>query len=196
MTVLSIVCITYNHQKYIRETIQGFLEQRIDFPIQILVGDDCSTDGTSKILQEISNEYPGRIELHIRSKNLGSTANLLDLFQRVKGKYIAYCEGDDFWKNSNKLQMQVDFLEANHEYGMVWTDIDMLDADLEVHESIYHNKLLKKYAEHDDVLINRPFLAVPTWVFRSKYIKNYINEFSLKNYNDGTFFAFRDFKGC
>lgn len=188
MTVVSIVCITYNHEACIGKAVQGFLDQNVDFPVQILIGDDCSTDGTSKILDEIRNENPGKIELYVRSKNIGSTANLLDLFTKVRGRYVAYCEGDDYWINSNKLQMQVDFLEKNQEFGLVWTDIDMLYGNNEIKKSIFYSKTLKSYSTHDEILVNRPFLGVPTWVFRHKYINNYIIKFSTKNYIDGTFF--------
>ena len=116
--VVSICCITYNHSKFIRDCIQGFLIQKTSFPIEILIFDDASTDNTANILQEftLNNE---NIILFLQSENQWkkNKFGIKDwLLPNAKGKYIAFCEGDDYWTDPHKLQKQVDFLESNSTY--------------------------------------------------------------------------------
>lgn len=114
--MVSVIVLTYNHEKYIRQALDSILMQKVDFKYEILVGDDCSTDGTSSILLEYQNKYPDIFCIRLRQKNIGATKNLYELLASAQGKYIAYLEGDDYWSISNKLQQQVKFLEKNLEY--------------------------------------------------------------------------------
>lgn len=114
--IVSVCCITYNHEKYIADAIESFLMQKTEFQYEILIGDDCSTDDTRRIIEMYCEKYPGRIRLISPSKNLGGIRNQIALMNRANGKYIAMCDGDDFWTNPFKLQKQVDFLEANPDY--------------------------------------------------------------------------------
>lgn len=115
--VVSVIVLTYNHKKYIKQALDSILAQKTDYLYEILVGDDASSDGTSAIVQTYAQKYPRVVRVFIRESNLGATNNLYNLFQYAKGKYIANCEGDDFWCDSNKLQRQVDFLEAHPDYS-------------------------------------------------------------------------------
>lgn len=126
--VVSIICLTYNHAPYIRECLDGFLMQETDFPIEIIIHDDASTDGTTDIVKEYAAKYPDIIKPIIQKENQYSKHHnfgfiMENCFSSAKGKYIAYCEGDDFWIDSKKLQKQVDFLNGNQDYGLVHTDI-------------------------------------------------------------------------
>lgn len=119
--VVSVCCITYNHASYIRQCLDGFLMQKTTFPIEILIHDDASTDGTQDIIREYETKYPGTIKPIYQKENqyskgikISSTYN----FPRAQGKYIALCEGDDYWTASDKLQKQVDFLENHSDYVM------------------------------------------------------------------------------
>ncbi|WEK21280.1 MAG: glycosyltransferase [Candidatus Pedobacter colombiensis] len=114
--IVSVCCITYNHEKYIAAAIESFLMQETEFRYEILIGDDCSTDNTRKIIEMYCERYPGRIRLISPSRNLGGIRNQIALVNRANGKYIAMCDGDDFWTDPFKLQKQVDFLEANPDY--------------------------------------------------------------------------------
>lgn len=114
--IVSVCCITYNHEKYIAAAIESFLMQETEFRYEILIGDDCSTDNTRKIIEMYCERYPGRIRLISPSRNLGGIRNQIALINRANGKYIAMCDGDDFWTNPFKLQKQVEFLEANPDY--------------------------------------------------------------------------------
>lgn len=114
--MLSIVVITYNHEKYVRGCIESILQQEVNFKYEILIGDDCSKDQTVKIIQELIDENPGIIKLLTHEKNVGAARNIYDLFMLTKGKYITRLEGDDYWEKTDQLQFSIDFLENNPEY--------------------------------------------------------------------------------
>lgn len=118
--LVSICCQTYNHVSYIRECIEGFLSQQIDFPIEILIHDDASIDGTADIIREYENKYPGLIHPIYQTENQYSKGVRIPPinYKRARGKYIAFCEGDDYWTEPLKLQWQVDFMEANPDYTL------------------------------------------------------------------------------
>ena len=122
--LVSVRCITYNHENYIAQALDGFLMQRTRFPFEVIVHDDASTDKTADIIREYEKKYPHIIKPIYQTENQyskrdGSIGRIMNV--ACKGKYIAFCEGDDYWIDENKLQMQVDFLEKNPEYGMCYT---------------------------------------------------------------------------
>lgn len=120
--LVSICSITYNHAPYIRQCLDGFLMQKTNFKYEIIIHDDASTDGTTEIIKEYAEKYPDLITPIFQSENQYSKGvrgfYARFVFPRAKGKYIALCEGDDYWTDPLKLQKQVDFLEANPEYVM------------------------------------------------------------------------------
>lgn len=113
---VSVIVLTYNHGKYIRRAIESALMQRTDFHYEILVGDDASTDATPHILQEYAEKYPEKFRLFLREKNLGASRNGYELAVNARGKYIANLDGDDFWTDEEKLQIQSDFLDSHPQY--------------------------------------------------------------------------------
>lgn len=125
--LVSIVVTTYNHQDYIKQCLDSILEQQTNFPIEIILGEDESSDGTRKICQDYADRFPDIIKLFLRSRkdviyiNGRPTGryNFIESLKSAKGKYIALCEGDDYWIDPNKLQKQVDFLESNNDYFFV-----------------------------------------------------------------------------
>ena len=122
LPLVSICSITYNHAPYIRQCLDGFLMQETNFKYEIIIHDDASTDGTTEIIKEYAEKYPDLITPIFQSENQYSKGlrgfYARFVFPRAKGKYIALCEGDDYWTDPLKLQKQVDFLEANPEYVM------------------------------------------------------------------------------
>lgn len=121
--LLSIHCITYNQASYIRGCLEGFVMQKTNFAFEAIVHDDCSTDGTTDIIREYAEKYPDIIKPIFEKENLyskkdGSLTRLMN--DRMRGKYIAYCEGDDYWVDPYKLQKQVDYLEEHPECGLVY----------------------------------------------------------------------------
>lgn len=129
--MLSIICPTYNHEKYIRKALDSVLMQKINFPIEVLVGEDCSTDNTRTILKEYELQHPGALTVFYRESNMfrKEITNFKDLYSRCKGKYIITLECDDFWIDENKLQMQVDFLETHNDYIAVAHNCMVVDDD-------------------------------------------------------------------
>lgn len=125
--LVSIGCITYNQVNYIKDTIEGFLLQRTTFPIEIIIHDDASNDNTQQIIREYEEKHPNLIGAIYQSENQYSKGvkPLINIvFNKARGKYIAMCEGDDYWIDPYKLQKQVDFLENNSEFGLVHTELD------------------------------------------------------------------------
>lgn len=119
--MVSISCATYNHREYIRFALDGFVNQKTNFRFEVLIHDDASTDGTKEIIQEYENKYPDIIKPIYQEENQYSQGiNFEREFQwpRMKGKYVALCEGDDYWTDPHKLQKQVDFLEKHPDYSM------------------------------------------------------------------------------
>lgn len=126
--VVSICCLTYNHILYIRQCLDGFMMQKVNFPIEILIYDDASTDGTQGIIREYETKYPNIVKPIYQKENQyskGVRVGFVYNYSRAKGKYIALCEGDDYWTDPYKLQKQVDFLESHIDYVMCshkWND--------------------------------------------------------------------------
>ncbi len=125
--LLSILSLTYNQARYIRQAIDSFLAQQTNFKVEILIHDDASTDGTADIIREYQRQYPGLIRPILREENRyrkdkGFGGIFKALNDSARGKYVAFCEGDDYWIDPHKLQKQVDYLEDNPDYGMVHTD--------------------------------------------------------------------------
>lgn len=134
--MVSVCVITYQHVNFIRDCIEGILMQKTDFPFEVIIGEDESIDGTREICIEYAKKYPDKIRLYLRSRE---TSQLYDengkyicrfngkwTRESARGKYIALCEGDDYWTDSLKLQKQVDFLEENPEYGLIHGDCNFL----------------------------------------------------------------------
>src|SRR5690606_18572575 len=129
---LLVWLVTYNHQNYIRESLDSILNQKTNFDFKILIGEDFSTDDTRKICEEYKKKYPENIELYLHSRNIGSNANGLYLYEKCfesDASYIALCEGDDYWTDPLKLQKQVDFLEGNPEYIGCFHNTDVLNQN-------------------------------------------------------------------
>lgn len=119
--LVSICCLAYNHEPYIRDCLDGFVMQKTDFPFEVLIHDDASTDKTAEVIREYESKYPQIIKPVYQTENKyskGVKVNSVYNFARAKGKYIALCEGDDYWTDPLKLQKQIDFLEANPDHSM------------------------------------------------------------------------------
>lgn len=138
--LVTIRCITYNHEPFIRRCLDGFVMQKTNFPFEAVVHDDASTDGTADIIREYAEKYPHIIKPIYEKENLwskrdGSLQRVMDAAMR--GKYVAMCEGDDYWIDPNKLQTQVDFMEAHPEYSMCFHAVRVEYENKELEDSIY-----------------------------------------------------------
>ena len=120
--LVSVFMMAYNHEKYISEAIEGVLMQNTNFDFDIVIGEDCSTDNTRQIILDYQRKYPGKFKLLLHKENIGAMANQQAVFSACTGKYIAICEGDDYWTDPYKLQKQVDFLEDNNGFVICFTN--------------------------------------------------------------------------
>ena len=134
LPLVSITVATYQHVNYIRDCLEGILMQKTTFPYEIILGEDGSVDGTQEICKEYAEKYPDKIRLFIRDRNLsqykgdnGNITRFNGVWNRmsVRGKYVAWCDGDDYWIDPLKLQKHNLFLEANPDYGLVHTDFQV-----------------------------------------------------------------------
>lgn len=130
--LLSVNCITFNHGKYIRETLESILNQKTNFKFEVLIHDDASKDDTQAIIKEFQARYPEVIKPILREENQYSKGikriGYLNNHTRAKGKYIAWCEGDDYWVDETKLQQQVDYLESHDDCTLVFHNADMINT--------------------------------------------------------------------
>ena len=118
--MVSVMCTAFNHEAYIRQALEGMVNQKTDFAYEILINDDVSSDGTADIIREFEAKYPEKIRAFYPEVNLYSLnidVYYHSFFPNARGKYVAFCEGDDYWTDETKLQRQVDFLEAHPEYS-------------------------------------------------------------------------------
>lgn len=167
---VSVICVTYNHEKYIREALDSILMQKTNFEFEILIGEDCSTDGTRDILKEYEKKYPQRFRMYYREKNLGATKNEYELFMDARGKYIAALELDDIWTDSLKLQKQYDFLESHEEYIGVAHDFDIIDKTGQVIVNSDNQKIKEYFNEKftlNDFLENGFIFQTGTHFYRN-----------------------------
>lgn len=165
--LVSINCLVYNHEPYLRECLDGFVMQKTTFPFEAIVHDDASTDRSAEIIREYAEKYPDIIKpiyekANQYSKYDGSLNRIMD--KACTAKYIAFCEGDDFWIDSTKLEKQVNFLENNPEYGMVHTNCDFIQRDglrkkIRVQEILYSNYEKNKSSYAQAILDNKELLV-------------------------------------
>ena len=165
---VSACIITYNHENYIRECLEGAINQIIDYDYEIVISDDKSSDNTLQICLDYASKYPNLIRILPSESNLGMIGNWIKSISNCKGEYIALCEGDDYWTDPLKLQKQVDFLEANPDYSMTFSNFSISDEQ---------GNVIKKYGWEPGpkiinlktILLNRTPQTL-TVVFKSEYI--------------------------
>ena len=120
MKKVSIIILSYKHQNFIAKALEGVFMQKVNFPVELILCDDQSPDNTDAVIKETLKKAPHNIEIKYtrHQKNMGSTPNFYWALRQVTGNYIAFCEGDDYWIDENKLQMQLDLLEQEKDYAL------------------------------------------------------------------------------
>lgn len=126
---MSVCLITYNHAEYVAQAVESVLSQETRFPYEIVVGEDRSTDGTRRIVEEFAARHPDRIRLILAEQNRGLLRNFLDTFLSCRGEYVALLDGDDYWTSPRKLQKQADFLDAHPDCSICFHDTEVLLPD-------------------------------------------------------------------
>lgn len=177
----SIFVLAYNQEKFIRQTLDSLLSQKTSFTFKIVIGDDASTDLTSSICEEYALKFPQVIDYHRNEENLGLMGNFVQTASRLEGKYIAICDGDDYWINEEKLERQVRFLEENLQYAVVGTGVQLLLNDGQTREKSPAH--LQEYSLTEMIADNK--IVAPTAVFRNyKTIQSLPSWFNDMPYGD------------
>ena len=174
--LVSVLFITYNHEQYIRQSIERVINQVTDFVFEVVVGEDHSTDNTFSIIQSYQKANPDLIRIRKSSQNVGLLENYKLTAEACNGKYLAICSGDDYWTDPLKLQKQVDFLEANPDYGMVYTDFLILKdgkTDLSGPIDFFSKRKYNLENQYEKLLI-RNFIGALTVCFRKSLFDRYI----------------------
>ncbi|MGB7395451.1 MAG: glycosyltransferase [Pricia sp.] len=179
--VVSVSIITYNHEKFIAKAIESVLNQKTDFDYEIIIGDDCSTDGTRKIIEEYRRRHPDKIQLILhprRYKGIPGRLNNITNIYACRGKYTAMLDGDDYWVNDNKLQIQVDFLERNNEYVAIANDALKVNIKNEFIGKYYSGKhaILKEdnsFTQEDVLKAGWCLTQTSSLLFRNKMFKEF-----------------------
>ena len=157
--LVSIRCTVYNHEPFLRQCLDGFVMQQTTFPFEAIVHDDASTDGSAAIIREYAEKYPDIIKPiyeteNQHSKHDGSIGRIMDAAMHPNSKYVALCEGDDYWTEPNKLQMQVDIMEANESIGLVHTLARVYDQQSGTFNENLWGWPLNSF--EDELIANRP----------------------------------------
>lgn len=182
--VVSIICTVFNKEKWLEETFEGFVQQKADFPFEILVIDDCSTDGSQKIIQRYAKDYPSIIRTFSNETNLGIARTWQKICQQAKGRYIARCDGDDIWTDPYKLQKQVDAL-AESQARWCSTDISYIDEEGQTTcSAVFESGLLEFIDSYEQMLVTRGFTAPSTWLIESDLMLEVNQELDLDTADD------------
>ncbi len=170
---VSALIITYNHERYIRQALDGVLAQQTTFPFEIIVSEDCSTDGTAEIVESYVARYPGRIRFIRSEVNLRDNEVALRAMRMARGRYITFLDGDDYWVSTDKLQAQVDFMEANPDSAVTYHDVERVTDDGEVvrvmrglgHRGTIADLIKGNFIGTCSVMLRRTAVAeVPDWI--------------------------------
>jgi len=177
--LVSVIVITYQHAAFIKECLEGILIQKVDFPFEIILGEDASTDGTREICIEYAQKHQDKIRLFLRDRNLthgkddnGLGFNGFFAMMSGRGKYYAFCEGDDYWTDSSKLQRQVDILESHADYSLCFHNAKILFADGSRDSQIYCPPFLNDLSVFNTNDLIKSIVRIPTntMVFRPDWL--------------------------
>jgi glycosyltransferase involved in cell wall biosynthesis len=178
LLTVSVAMITYNHEQYIRQAIEGVLKQETGFPFELVIGEDCSPDGTRRVVLDFQKRFPNQVRVITSEHNVGAHKNGHRVMNACHGKYVAFCEGDDYWHNPNKLKKQVDFLEANSDYGLVHGDVRIHYVSTGEIQMGYGGTTQNLRDDHAylEILSGDRTIWTPTGILRNDLLRTAINQ--------------------
>lgn len=171
--LVAIHCLVYNHEPYLRDCFEGFVMQKTNFRFVAIVHDDVSTDASAAIIREYAEKYPDIFRPIYETENQwsktdGSLTRIMgEAIDATGAKYIALCEGDDYWTDPMKLQKQVDYMESHPDVGLCYTDYNQqYDCNLHIIHSMFENQHKYRPVTYEQHLLKPGYLAPMTWVYR------------------------------
>ena len=164
---VSVCMITYNHAPYIEQAIESIMMQQTSFRYELVIGEDCSKDNTREICLRMKDKYPERIHLLPETKNKGANQNILDVYHACQGKYIAMCEGDDYWIDDLKLQKQSDVLDSNADVSLVFHNVWMYHECNDTKE-VFGTYDKKNYTFND--IVGKWLISTPSVFYRKQLV--------------------------
>ena len=190
---VSVCMLAYNHERFIAQAIDSVLHQETDFEVELVIGEDCSTDGTRAIVAGYQSRYPDRVRSILNERNIGAQANFRRTFAACRGQYVAMLECDDYWTSARKLQTQIDFMEAHHEYALCFTNVLVVydRPDLQSHPG-YSNTPVPAHDGYQPIF-GRPVERTTRYdLARGNYIhtpgvlfRNWLLDHAMPDYFDG-----------
>lgn len=171
---VSVFMMVYNHESYISDALNGILIQKTNFDFEIVIGEDCSTDGSRRIINEYAQRYPGKFKLLFHPENIGPHKNQEEVLTNCSGEFVAMCEGDDYWTDDLKLNKQVEFLENNPDHNICFHRVDILRNEKIYEDSKIEarfNKINNNPISVTDLLEQGNFMHTPSVVFRNVNLK-------------------------
>lgn len=183
--MVSIVCTNYNKGDWIAEAIEGFMSQKTSFKYEILLIDDKSTDHSVDIIREYANKYPRKIRAFYNKENLDITKTWIKVCSKAKGKYIARCDGDDYWIDNEKLQKQVNLLEESNDSKWCCTDYDVVNQYGDnIHRSAVETGYIVRPSSYAEMLVTKGFTMSSTWLVETQLMNKVNSELSTMAVDD------------
>lgn len=171
---LSVIMITYNHEKFIAQALDSILMQEVDFDYEIVIGEDKSTDRTREIVLEYQKKHPEKIRLLLPERNLGMMRNFIETYMSCKGEYLANLEGDDYWTDPFKLQKQVDVLDANQDFVMCFHNTNVVYEGFDINRGSYVSNIDQKaISTIEDIITKNWHIMTGSMMFRKNIIKTF-----------------------
>lgn len=167
---VSVFSLVFNHEPFLQDYFKGILSQKVNFDFELVIGEDCSTDGSRAVLKHFRDLYPGRIKLLLHEKNLGAALNQKVVLGQCSGKYVAMCEGDDYWIDEGKLQKQYDFMEDNVRFSACFGKSKVLNLKRNSFMNEYQTP--KKDVITISDIMNNHFIPTATFFFRRSLVES------------------------
>lgn len=186
---VTVVVLTYNHEKFIADALNSIFSQDVNFKIEVLVADDGSKDNTAEIVKTFQNKYPETIVYLRSSNNKGIRSSILEIAPKVNGDFFAILDGDDYWTDSKKLQNQIDFLEANSDFAGCFHDVEIKNTVIQGNQYFEVSKLYsqrypyKQSLYFEDVVARNAIIPSSSLVLRSDFIESLNLEYLEDNYS-------------
>lgn len=173
MNTISVIIISYKQERFIEKAIRSVFMQSGNLPVELIISDDASPDNTQEVISKLIEAAPENITVVYtpHQKNIGATPNFFDTLSKVTGNYLAFCEGDDYWTDPDKLQQQLDFMESHPEYSMCFHQVQNVSPDPEIDGTLFSKVENKDYSMLE---IYQHWIVHTTSVFmRAEVLKNH-----------------------